>query len=107
MVELNNDNFEAEVLLADGLVLVDFWGPKCEPCLMLLPEVEKMSEKYGNRLKFCKLNVAVGRKAAISQKIMGLPAIIIYKNGERIKEISGFDICTPEAVEELIKEIAE
>lgn len=89
MIEANKDNFEAEVLKADRPVLVDFWGPQCEPCKALMPEVEKLSEKYGDRIKFVKVNTAENRRLAISQKVMGLPAIVFYKNGERVDALSG------------------
>lgn len=104
MIEVNKENFEKEVLKAEGAVLVDFWGPKCESCLSLMPDVEKLAEKYGDKIKFCKLNTAENRRLAISQKVLGLPTFIIYKDGEKVKEISGAENCTSEAIENLIKE---
>lgn len=104
MIELNKDNFEAEVLQAEGPVLVDFWGDKCEPCKALMPEVHALAEKYGDRIKMCKLNTSENRRLAIGQKVLGLPTFIVYKNGEKVKEISGAENCTPAAVEALIKE---
>jgi len=104
VIEVNKENFEKEVLKAEGAVLVDFWGPKCESCLSLMPDVEKLAEKYGDKIKFCKLNTAENRRLAISQKVLGLPTFIIYKDGEKVKEISGAENCTSEAIENLIKE---
>jgi thioredoxin 1 len=104
MIELNKDNFEAEVLQASGPVLVDFWGDKCEPCKALMPEVHALAEKYGDKIKMCKLNTGENRRLAISQKVMGLPTFIVYKNGEKVKEISGAENCTPATIEALIKE---
>ena len=104
MIELNKDNFETEVLKAEETVLVDFWGDKCEPCKALMPEVHKLAEKYEGKMKFCKLNTSENRRLAIGQKVLGLPTFIVYKNGEKVKEISGAEICTPEAIENLINE---
>ena len=104
MIELNKDNFDAEVLQAIGPVLVDFWGEKCEPCKALMPEVHALAEKYGKNMKMCKLNTTENRRLAIGQKVMGLPTFIVYKNGEKSKEISGAENCTPETIESLIKE---
>lgn len=104
MIELNKENFEAEVLQSKETVLVDFWGDKCEPCKALMPEVHKLAEKYEGQMKFCKLNTTENRRLAIGQKVLGLPTFIVYKNGEKVKEISGAEVCTPEAVENLIKE---
>jgi len=46
MIEVDKTNFEDEVLKAEGLVVVDFWSPKCEPCKELMPHVAKLAEKY-------------------------------------------------------------
>ena len=84
MLELNKENFDAEVLEAEGLVFVDFWSPKCEPCMALLPEVEAFAQKNASRAKFCKLDTAGNRRLAIAQKVMGLPTLVFYKNGEKV-----------------------
>lgn len=104
MLELNKDNFDAEVLQATGKILVDFWGTKCEPCKALMPDVEKLAEVYGDKIKMCKLNTAENRRLAMGQKVMGLPTFTVYENGAKVAEISGAEICTPEAIEQLIKE---
>ena len=46
MIEINKDNFDQEVLQSDKPVIVDFWGPKCGPCLALLPKVEELAKEY-------------------------------------------------------------
>jgi thioredoxin 1 len=104
MIELNKDNFNAEVLEAAGPVVVDFWGERCEPCRALMPEVERLAAQYGDQIKVCKLNTTEHRRLAISQRVLGLPAIVVYSNGERVKEISGAENCSPEALETMIKE---
>jgi thioredoxin 1 len=102
MLELNKENFEQEVLQAKGLVLVDFWSPKCEPCMELLPHVEELSARF-SKVKFGKLNILQNRRLAIGQKVMGLPTILIYKDGEKAAELSkDFSI---EDVEEKLKEL--
>jgi len=83
MLELNKDNFEAEVTNYEGIVFVDYWGPKCAPCIALFPEVEAFAEKNAGRAKFCKLNTAENKRLAIAQKVIGLPTMIFYKNGEK------------------------
>ncbi len=104
MLELNKDNFDTEVLESTDTVIVDFWGEKCEPCRALMPEVEKLAEQYGDKIKIYKLNTTEHRRLAISQRVLGLPTIVVYNKGERVKEISGAENCSPEAVENLIKE---
>ena len=101
MLELDKNTFEAEVLQAEGKILVDFYGDGCVPCAALMPHVHAFAEKY-TTLKFCALNTTKARRLAISQKILGLPVIAIYENGaiidSKVKEEA-----TPEAVEEMIK----
>ncbi|WP_353092765.1 thioredoxin domain-containing protein [Tissierella praeacuta] len=102
MLELNKDNFEEEVLKAEGYVLVDYWGPTCEPCKALMPHVHAYEEQYGDKIKFASLDITKARRLAIGQKVMGLPVIAIYKGGERIDAVVA-DEATKESVEELIK----
>jgi thioredoxin 1 len=87
MIEINNDNFDQEVLQSDKPVLIDFWGPRCSPCLALLPKVEELAKKYEGKVKFCKIDTNANRRLAISQKVMGLPTVILYKNGEKVEEL--------------------
>lgn len=102
MLELDKDTFAAEVLEAEGPVLVDFWGPTCEPCKALMPHIEELAEKYGDQMKFTKLDTTKARRLAISHKVLGLPTIIVYKDGEKLEGLTG-DACTVETIEELIK----
>jgi len=83
MIELTKDNFDAEVTNFDGVVFVDFWSPKCEPCMALLPDVEAFAEKNSGKAKFCKLDTAGNKRLAIAQKVMGLPTFVFYKGGQK------------------------
>jgi thioredoxin 1 len=69
-----------------------------------MPDVHRLADQYGDKLKMCKLNTGENRRLAISQKVLGLPTFIIYKDGEKVKEISGAENCTPASVEALIQE---
>ena len=87
MLDLTKDTFEAEVLRADGKILVDYYGDGCVPCEALMPFILQMADKYGDKLKFTKLNTTKARRLAIGQKILGLPVIAIYQNGEKLEEL--------------------
>lgn len=91
MVELTKDNFQEEVLDAAGFVLVDFWSDGCEPCKALMPDVVALSEEFEGKATFGKLNTAKARRLAISQKVLGLPTIILYKDGEKVAEVTKDD----------------
>lgn len=102
MIELNKENFEEEVLKSEGLVLVDFWGDTCEPCKALMPDIVELSETYGDKIKFSKLNTTKARRLAISQRVLGLPTILLYKDGEKIEEVTK-DNANKSFIEEMIK----
>ena len=88
MLDLTKDNFNAEVLeYKDGYVFVDFYGDGCVPCAALMPFVHACADKYGDKIKFCSLNTTKARRLAIGQKILGLPVMAIYKDGEKIDEV--------------------
>ncbi len=67
-----------------------------------MPEIEELAEKYGDKVKFCKLDISKARRLAIKQKVMGVPAFNIYKDGEKQKTIAGDDL-KAEDVEEALK----
>ena len=102
MIELDKTTFEAEVLKAEGKVLVDFYGDGCVPCAALMPHVHAFAETYGDKLKFTALNTTKARRLAIAQKVMGLPVIAIYEGGAMIDSLVKDD-ATPENVEAMIK----
>ena len=84
MIEVHKENFEAEVLQAKGIVFVDFWSPKCVPCMALFPEVEAFVERNADKAKFCKLDTSTNARLALSQKVMALPTFVFYKDGEKV-----------------------
>ena len=102
MFELDKKNFNSEILESEGLTLVDYYGDGCEPCEALMPHIEKYEEIYGDKIRFTSLNTTKARRVAISQQVMGLPNISIYKDGARIDELVKGE-ATPHAVEEMIK----
>lgn len=104
MLELNKENFESEVLqYTEKPVFVDFWGDKCERCIEMMPDVHKLEEKYGSQIKFASLNIGQSRRLAISQKVLGLPTMIMYVNGERAEVLTPDKISSVADIEEMIK----
>ena len=92
MLELNKDNFEDEVVKSDVPVVVDLWGPKCGPCLALMPEIEQIAASYDGKVKFCKINVAENRRLCATLRVMGVPAFLFYKDGEIVSRLSGDEV---------------
>jgi len=102
MLSVDKDTFESEVLQSEGYVLVDYWSDGCEPCKALMPDVMELEEQYGDKVKFTKLNTTGARRLAIKQKVLGLPTIAIYNNGEKVDEVTKDD-ATRLNIEAMIK----
>jgi thioredoxin 1 len=108
MIELNKDNFDEEVLnYTEKPVFVDFWGDKCEICKELMPGVHELEHKYEDKIKFTSLNITNARRLAIGQRVLGLPTMIIYKNGEKLSTVTPDKISTIDDVESFIKSVYE
>lgn len=87
---------------ADKIVVVDFWATWCGPCMKLLPQMEKMAEKYKDRVIFCKVNADKEKELCNVFSIVGLPTLLfIAPGGEPISEMGA----TPEKFEEIIEEL--
>ncbi|BBF43238.1 thioredoxin [Lachnospiraceae bacterium KM106-2] len=78
---ITTGNFEEEVINQAGPVLVDFWAEWCGPCKMLLPVVEQVAEENPD-LKICKVNVDENPELAQRFKVMTIPTLLVFKNGE-------------------------
>lgn len=102
MILLDKETFKEEVLESQGYVLVDYFGDGCVPCQALLPDIEALSEAYGEKVKFTKLNTTKARRLAIGQKVLGLPTVILYKDGEKVAEVTKEE-ATKLSIEEMIK----
>ena len=102
MLEVTKADFDEVVLQGEGHILVDYYGDGCVPCEALKPHILELEETYGEKVKFVMLNTSKARRLAIGQKILGLPVIAIYKDGEKIEELVKDD-ATRENVEAMIK----
>ena len=89
VVEITDQNFEAEVLNSNLPTEVDFWAPWCGPCLIVSPIYDKLSEEYDGRFKFCKINVDENRDTAAKYHIMSIPMQMFFHNGKKVDEILG------------------
>lgn len=78
------ENFETEVLQAQGTVLVDFYADWCGPCKMMAPLVERMAEKYEGKMKIGKLNVDESMEISDRYKVRNIPTFIFFRNGEPV-----------------------
>ncbi len=102
MQAITNDNYEAKLKENQGPVILDLWSPQCAPCVALMPDVEAMAKEHEGKIDFFKVDVAENRSVAKALRVMGVPTIIFYNNGEQVGRLSG-----AEATIDKIKEQAK
>ena len=89
MVELNDQNFETEVLKNEKLVLVSFWRPGCGPCLTMDQIIEGVAKELEGRVMVGKLNILENLEIAKTYGIPATPTLIIFKNGQPVEKAVG------------------
>jgi len=103
MIEINSDSFEQEVLRSSQPVLVDFWGPRCGPCLALMPKVEALTERYGNKVKITKVEAPKNRRLCLNLKVMSLPTFLFFKDGKEVERLTGE--ITVQSIEDCLRKL--
>ncbi|MDD4366699.1 MAG: thioredoxin [Eubacteriales bacterium] len=88
VVKLNGDNFEKEVLQAEGKVLVDFFATWCGPCKMMGPVVDNLAEEVKNA-KICKLDIDESQQIAGQYGVMSVPTFMVFENGQVVNKSMG------------------
>ena len=88
ITELTENDFDAQVLKSDKPVLVDFWAPWCQPCLMLAPTIKKLGQDYGDAISIAKVNIDEQPQLGAKYQIRSIPSVILFNQGEVVEQIT-------------------
>ena len=88
LTEVNDNNFQAEVIESETATLVDFWAPWCGPCRAVAPILEEIAAEHTD-LKIVKLNVDDNQRTAAEYQVLSIPTMILFKDGAAAKTIIG------------------
>ena len=86
-VDATVDTYHA--LTGEGSVLVDFWGPRCQPCLAMMPTIAKLEEEAAGAVRVVKVNSADNRDICRDLRVFGLPTYVLMRDGEEFERLSG------------------
>ena len=88
VININNNNFQDEVMHSEKLVLLDFWASWCGPCQMVSPIVDEIAAERSD-IKVCKINVDEQPELAAQFGVMSIPTLVVMKNGKVINQAVG------------------
>ncbi len=87
--DINDNDFDAEIMQADKPAVVDFWAPWCGPCKAIGPIIEDLAGSYGDQVKFAKCNVDDNPVTPGKFGIKAIPTLIFFKDGKVVDQITG------------------
>ena len=88
-IEINEANFDREVMQSDKPVVVDFWAEWCGPCKMIAPLLDEIAKEKAGSVKVAKVNVDHNQSLSFKYNIRAIPSLLFFKNGQVLDQVTG------------------
>ena len=88
--EVNDANFDQDVLKSEQPVLVDFWAAWCSPCRAIAPIVDELAQHFQGKIKVGKMDVDRNSATPMRYKVTGIPTLLVFKGGQVVEQLVGY-----------------
>ena len=89
VVEVNDHNFQAEVLESDKPAIIDFWAEWCAPCRAIAPIIKELASEYGDKVKIVKMDIDANPATPGQYGVRAIPTVLAFKDGQVVEQLQG------------------